>query len=102
MSDKQWNNSNADALISALMLNKTAKEMRYFLRDLLTEGEIIEFAKRWETARLLDQKVPYSSIVEKTGLSSTTIARVSQWLNNGTNGYKLVLSRLHHTNPSSK
>ncbi len=68
------------------------------MRDLLTEQEIIEFGKRWQAAQMLAKKVPYSKIVGKTGLSSTTVARVSKWLNKGMDGYKLMLKRLnsHH------
>jgi uncharacterized protein YerC len=47
---------------------------------------------------MLAKKVSYSEIVEKTGLSSTTVARVSKWLNQGMNGYRLMLQKLnsHH------
>lgn len=97
-----WNTIDNKELIKALLALKNEKEAGSFLRDLLTEQEIIEFAKRWKTARLLNDKVPYSKIETQTGLSSTTIARVANWLNNGMGGYKLMLARLHHTNPSRK
>ena len=70
------------------------------MRDLLTESEIKEFARRWQAAQMLDRKVPYSTIVKATGLSSTTVARVAQWLNKGQGGYRLLLTRLHHHNPT--
>lgn len=69
---------------------------RRFLRDLLTEDEIEDFAKRLQTAEMLFQNVPYIEITEKTGFSSTTIARVSKWLNDGMGGYKKILNKLHH------
>lgn len=75
---------------------ETPDEARRFLRDLMTEGEILDFAKRLETAELLSQKVPYSEIEKKTGFSSTTVARVSKWLNSGEGGYKTIISKLHH------
>jgi len=74
--------------------------MKPFLRDLLTESEIEELARRWQAAQMLDQKVSYSQIVKKTGLSSTTVARISKWLNSGAGGYRLVLDTLHHHNPA--
>lgn len=89
-------------LIQTLLALKTEKEASNFLRDLLTEQEIEEFAKRWKTARLLSDKVSYSKIEAQTGLSSTTIARISKWLNNGMGGYQLMIARLHHINPSRK
>ncbi len=97
-----WNSSDNKELAKAILALQTEKEVANFLRDLLTEQEITEFSKRWKTARLLNNKVSYTEIEKQTGLSSTTIARVSQWLNKGMGGYKLMLNRLHHTNPSKK
>ncbi len=73
-------------------------EAKKFLRDLLTAPEIEEFGNRWQTARMLSAKVPYSTIRGFTGLSPRTIARISKWLNKGKGGYKLVINRLstHH------
>lgn len=76
-------------------------EARRFFRDLLTEDEIVEFSKRWQVANLLYEQVPYSEIQKQTGLSSTTVARISKWLNNGMNGYQTMIQRTHHTKPSS-
>ena len=89
-----WNSPENKAFIRAFLALKTPGEMTRFLRDLLTESEIEEFVKRLETARMLSEKVPYSAIEEKTGLSSTTVARVARWLKRGKGGYALVLSRL--------
>lgn len=97
----KWENSNTDDLMKAVLALKTKTEAKRFFRDLLTEPELLEFANRWKAAQMLDRGIPYNKITKVTGLSSTTVARVSQWLNNGMNGYKLVISRLnsHHTNP---
>jgi TrpR-related protein YerC/YecD len=86
-------------LMEAVLSLKNKNEAKRFFRDLLTEPELVEFSNRWQAAQMLNDKVPYSKIVDETGLSSTTIARVSQWLNKGMGGYKLVLARLnsHHT-----
>ncbi|OGF26465.1 hypothetical protein A2477_03285 [Candidatus Falkowbacteria bacterium RIFOXYC2_FULL_47_12] len=89
-----------NSLVEALLTLKNQAEMKKFLRDLLTEAEINEFARRWQAAQMLDQKVPYSIIIKKTGLSSTTVARISKWLNNGAGGYRLVLNTLHHHRPA--
>ncbi|PIR92797.1 hypothetical protein COT99_04190 [Candidatus Falkowbacteria bacterium CG10_big_fil_rev_8_21_14_0_10_43_10] len=85
-----------NSLVEALLMFKNQAEMKKFLRDLLTEAEINEFARRWQAAQMLDQKVPYSKIVQKTGLSSTTVARISKWLKNGAGGYRLLLAKLNH------
>lgn len=96
-----WAGVDKQQLIAAILSLKTAAEAQRFLRDLMTESEINEFAKRLEAAQLLTEKVPYTKIVSKTGLSSTTVARVSKWLNGDQKGYQTILSRLHHhTSPS--
>lgn len=91
-----WNTAKNKQLIRALLSLKTPDETRRFLRDLLTPEEIEEFSKRFQTAELLSKKVPYSVIEKKTGLSSTTVARVAHWLHHGKGGYGLVLKRLGH------
>ncbi|MFA6995409.1 MAG: YerC/YecD family TrpR-related protein [Patescibacteria group bacterium] len=83
-------------LIKAILALKTPDEARRFLRDLLTEKELIEFAKRLQAAEMLTEKIPYLIIEKKTGLSSTTVARVSKWLNGQKSGYKTIIARLHH------
>lgn len=91
-----------DALYRAILSLKTLDEAKRFFRDLLTEEEIEEFSKRWEVAKMLDQNIAYTKIQDKTGLSSTTVARISRWLRKGMNGYRLVLDREHHTSSSAE
>lgn len=94
----KWITPQSDRLFETILSLRTIDEARKFFRDLLTEDEIIEFALRWKVAQMLERKVPYSTIEKETGMSSTTIARVSKWLNSGMNGYKLLIKRLsHHT-----
>ena len=83
-------------LLAAILILKTRGEARKFLRDLLTENELVEFGNRWKAARMLAKKAPYTEIIKETGLSSTTVARVSDWLNKGMGGYRLILNRLNH------
>jgi len=99
----KWNNPKTENLFKTILTLKNINEARRFFRDLLTEQEIIEFSKRWQAAQMLYKNIPYSTIEKETGLSSTTVARVAKWLNQGMAGYKLMLQRLnsHHHNPSS-
>lgn len=85
----------AQEFFKAILSLENEDECKMFLRDLLTEAELKEFMNRWKVARLLSQKVPYEEISKATGMSSTTIARISKWLNNGKGGYQLLLKRLH-------
>ena len=85
---------NTKSLYKAILTLKNEQEAQDFFRDLLTEAEIKEFANRWKVARMLDEKVQYEVIAKETGMSSTTIARISKWLNNGMGGYKRMLKRI--------
>ena len=94
------NNPNIESLFSSILLLKNLDEAKNFFRDLLTEAEIVEFSKRWQAAQLLNDGVSYSQIEKTTGLSSTTVARVSKYLKGKNKGYRSVLERvqkgLHH------
>jgi TrpR-related protein YerC/YecD len=83
-----------EALIDAILQLQTRDEAANFIRDLLTEAEIREFSSRFRAASLLKNNVPYTQITRETGLSSTTVARVSKWLHHGKHGYMTILNRL--------
>jgi TrpR-related protein YerC/YecD len=97
-----WDIKENKQLVEAFLSLKNQGEMERFLRDLMTEGEIREFASRLEAARLLSRDMQYKGIIEKTGLSSTTIARIAKWLKGPEGGYRLTLARIcnHHRNSS--
>ena len=82
-----------DELYSAILSLKGLPEAKSFFRDLLTEGEIKEFAERWKVAAMIARKVPYTTIIGATGLSSRTVARVARWVKKGMGGYRIVLKR---------
>ena len=67
-------------------------EVFSFLRDLLSEQEIIEFSRRFEVAKMLEEKISYTNIEEKTKMSSTTIARISKFLKWDNFWYKIAIS----------
>lgn len=91
-----WNKKENARLINAFILISSKSEAERFIRDLMTEGEIEEFAKRLETAEMLVKKTSYLVIQKETGFSSTTIARVSKWLNGDLKGYKTMIDKLNH------
>lgn len=94
----KWKNKENKRLIKSILAIQTYDEAKRFLRDLMTEKEIKEFANRLKTAEMLTKKIPYSIIENETGLSSTTIARVSKWLNGKEGGYRTIINKLHHKN----
>lgn len=100
----KWDTNKIEDLFKAILALQTVNDAKRFFRDLLTEQEIIEFANRWQVAKMLNSKISYSHIEKKTGMSSTTIARISKWLKKGVGGYKLMLNKLnahHHTSFNS-
>ncbi len=96
MKSDKWFNKSTDSLFNAILKLKSRDEAQRFFRDLLTEVEIEDFANRWKVAQMLSQNVSYSKIEKETGMSTTTIARISKWLNEGMNGYRLIIKRLNH------
>jgi len=88
-------------LYKAILLLVDMEEAKRFFRDLLTEDEISEFGNRFRVARMLNEEIPYSKITEDTKMSSTTVARISKWLHQGMDGYKMMLVKIeqeHHHN----
>jgi len=88
-----------EALLNTILALKDIKEAKAFFRDLLTPSELDEFGSRWLAAQMLNADISYNQIQKATGLSTTTIARISKWLKKGKGGYKLMLKRsgsYHH------
>ena len=90
-----WDNYKTTRLAEAFLTCKSISQIKKFLRDLLTEEEIIEFGNRLFIAELLYSGTLYTQIEKSTGMSSTTIARISKWLRRGMGGYNYVINRLH-------
>lgn len=86
---------NIDDLAKAILKLRTEDEVRLFMRDLLTNSELETLALRWKVAKMLDQGLPYTQIERETGASSATIAKVSEYLKYGNDGFRLVLDRIN-------
>ncbi len=91
-----WNDENAQQFVEALLSIQDKLTMQSFLRDVMTKKEIVEISARFEAARMLTEGKKYTEIVAKTKLSSRTVARISEWLQNGCNGYQAALNAVHH------
>lgn len=88
--DKQ----SSDALYRAIVSIKDEEECRKFLEDLCTVSELKAMEQRFEVAKLLNQGMIYSDILEQTGASSATISRVNRSLNYGTDAYRTIFRKL--------
>ncbi len=92
---KVWGSPVAQQLAEALLTIDDIQTMQNFLRDVMTEKEIIEISSRLEAARMLQDGNTYSEVVAKTRLSSRTVARISEWLKNGCSGYEAALKTVN-------
>lgn len=86
----------AAQLAEVLAQINDAETMRNFLRDVLTEKEITEVGARFQAARMLDAGDKYTDIITKTRLSSRTVARISEWRQNGCDGYRQAINIANH------
>lgn len=84
---------NTEMLFRAVLSLETQEECYDFFQDLCTKSEIREMARRFEAARLIREGEKYTTIVEKTGLSTATISRVNSALREG-GGYARALDFL--------
>ena len=96
-----------DDILSILSKLDNKAEVFDFLRDLLTQREILDFSRRLEVAKMLREGLNYTQIEKKTKMSSTTIARISGFLKWKNKWYKNAISILksvsnkHHEGHSS-
>lgn len=96
--DTIWQDPKTQQLIDVFNSIADKNDMMNFLRDVMTEKEIIEISSRLEAARMLQSGKKYTDIVSETKLSSRTIARISDWVSNGKGGYAKALEIInnHH------
>ena len=90
-STDDWKTPSTDALFDALMSLEGRDEVERFVRDLCTRHEIEELSARWNVVQLLEQGLSYRRIAEATGVSTTTITRINEWLFHGAGGYRAAL-----------
>jgi len=99
---KKWKTPEMKVLFEALLLLKNEEEIGMFLRDLCTISELNEMAKRFAAVKMVHKKIPVREIAKQTGLSPTTVSRVSQWKNSiGEGGYDMMLKRLQKDSEKS-
>ncbi len=88
-----------ERLCDAFVSCKNRADVYAFMRDVMTEKEVVEFANRLTAAVMLSENKSYDDVARVTSMSTTTIARVSKWLQEGMGGYTKVIAALHHHTP---
>jgi TrpR-related protein YerC/YecD len=92
--NEDWRDERTRSMFEAILSLGTVDEAAAFFRDLCTLAELDAMSQRWQIVLLLEQGLPYREIAERTGSSTATVTRISQWLHHGAGGYRLVVDRL--------
>ena len=88
-------NKQVDELVRLLVNVDDEQAVSEILLDLFTLREIRDLASRLQVAKMLSSGLSYSEIEKQTGVSATTIARVSKCLTQGSGGYAKALEILN-------
>lgn len=91
-----------DEFFEAILMLNGKDELRRFFEDVCTIRELHSISQRLEVAKLLKIRKTYSEIEKDTGASTATISRVNRSLQNGAQGYDLVLDNLIAKNLEEK
>lgn len=96
MAKNETDDQRFSQLCKAILSLKSEDEVRRFLIDLCTPGEMKDFGERFLIARLLyKEKLSYREISALTGASTTTVGRVARFLEQEPHkGYKAVLEKV--------
>ena len=86
------NYNEIDKLYELIPLINSKEDCKALFEDLCTYKEIEAMAQRLHAAQLLLEGVTYEQIIDKTGISSATLSRVSKCVKFG-EGYKRLLSK---------
>lgn len=85
--------SKFDELFEQILKLKTVEECELFFDDLCTIKELESMTQRIKAAKMLLDNKTFIEVIEKTNISSATLARVSKCVRYGEGGYKTILER---------
>lgn len=86
----------------AISVLKNPREIMNFVTDLLTKQETIMLAKRIKIAELLIEGKNYRDVEGVLKVGQGTVARISQWLAEGGEGFRLIAERTKKEKPEPK
>lgn len=102
MSEINIKDNTLNEFFDAIMMLNGKEELQRFFEDVCTMRELHSISQRLEVAKLLKIRKTYSEIEKDTGASTATISRVNRSLQNGAQGYELVLDTLIARNLEEK
>ena len=82
-----------DELYKEILKLKSVEECEKFFDDLCTIKELESMTTRIKAAKMLLENKTFLEVIEKTNISSATLARVSKCVRYGDGGYKTILER---------
>ena len=91
--DKDVYNSIRDDFLWVLQSIRNPQDVKAFYYDFFTKTERVMFAKRLAVAMMLHKQFSYEDIVYILHVSTSTINRVSEWLDKGGEGTKKFLEK---------
>lgn len=89
-----WYDADIERFFEAVLTLKDIEDCRLFFEDICTIKEMLDISQRLKMAKMLYDGAGYTEISSETGISTTTISRVSKCLKYGNGGYKTILDRL--------
>lgn len=81
-------------LVYALTAAKTIEDVSLFVQDLLTRQELKNLSKRLRIAKLLLQGKMYEEIEKDIHVSHGTVAKISAWLAQRGEGFRVIVKKL--------
>ena len=75
-------------------MSENKKDALLLIQDLFTPVERLMFSKRFSIAYMLLKGYDYDSISEVLKVSRTTIGKVSYWLKEKGNGFRIIFSKI--------
>lgn len=91
--DKDVYYSIRDDFLWVLQSIRNPQDVKAFYYDFFTKTERVMFAKRLAVAMMLHKQFSYEDIVYILHVSTSTINRVSEWLDKGGEGTKKFLEK---------
>lgn len=80
--------------VNAFSLLKSPTEAALLVQDLLTEKEVTSLSKRLRIAKLLLDGKKYDDVAKEVHTSHVTVSKISAWLNQKGDGFRLIVKRL--------
>jgi TrpR-related protein YerC/YecD len=92
--NKRQLTEDVDEVLMALVYIDNLKNMQNFADDIFTTRELETIAMRWKAVRMLRAGIVYTKIVDATGMSSATVARLAKLMNRRVGGFNAMLEQM--------